>query len=293
MAQDAGPESDWELIVIDNASPSPIAAWLDLSPFLRATVFIENRLGLAYARVRGFYEAKGDILVYVDDDNLLAPDYLRQARSIIDGDCTLGAIGGKSIPRYEVPPPIWFDGLGLDLACRDLGSRSRYASWNGVETALRAYPTFAPIGAGMVIRRAAFSDYLAAAESDSARMSLGRKGADLVSGEDNDMIMTMLERGWRIAYAPTLSLDHIIPAKRLTEDYLARYAYSSNQSWVKVLDMHGIRPWTALSSWTTPLRRAKAYATLGAWRGGPSFIKWRAACGILDGRSSLPRARVT
>lgn len=289
-AQDLAPGL-WELIVVDNASAVPLAGRLDVAGFGAARVVREERLGLTHARIRGFREARGETLVYIDDDNVLDAGYLRLALDALRGDPRLGAVGGRSIPRYEVPPPAWFAGLGIDLACRDLGDRSLFADWTGLAPAERTYPVCAPIGAGMAIRRDAYGAYLEAAGADPVRTALGRRGSDLASGEDNDMILSLLGAGWTVAYLPQLRLEHLIPAGRLRPDYLARYAYSSNRTWVQVLDVHGMRPWPPAAPWSTGLRKARAWLACRAWRGQADRIRWRSACGLIDGRALLgPRA---
>jgi glycosyltransferase involved in cell wall biosynthesis len=287
-AQDLEPTVPWELILVDNASAPPLADWVDLAWHPRARIVVEPRLGLTHARLRSFHESEGEILIYVDDDNVLDPDVLRLSLAALRSDPDLGAIGGKVIARYEAPPPPWFDGLGLDLACRDLGEATIYGAWEP-GSGPRDYPACAPIGAGMAIRREAYADYVAAAETDAVRQGLGRKGADLSSGEDNDMVMTLLEIGWKVAYLPQLRLEHLIPARRLTADYLSQYAYSSNRTWVQVLGLHGIRPWGAIGAWSRGLRKARAYLRQRAWGSPAAYIRWRAACGLIDGRALLPR----
>jgi glycosyltransferase involved in cell wall biosynthesis len=282
---------NWELIIVDNASDPSLHGSIDLSGYGQARIVREERLGLTHARLRGLAEAAGEVLVFVDDDNLLGEDYLRLAAEAISEDRTLGAAGGKSIARYEVPPPPWFDGLGIDLACRDLGETVEYGSWKGVDRADRSYPACAPIGAGLVIRRAVYQAYATEVADSAGRLALGRRGADLASGEDNDMVMTVLELGWRVAYLPELRLEHIIPAGRLERDYLANYAYSSTRTWVRVLDVHGIRPWQPIDPRSLKLRKARAYLTQRAWSGPAPYVRWRGACGQFDGRADVWRSR--
>jgi hypothetical protein len=229
--------------------------------------------------------------VFVDDDNVLDEPYLRRAANAVSGDPTLGAVGGKSIARYETPPPPWFGEVDIDLACRDLGETAQYASWQGNDAAQRTYPACAPIGAGLVIRRDLFAAYATAAEQDPARLALGRRGANLASGEDNDMVMTVLEKGWRVAYLPELRLEHVIPAGRLTRAYLAAYAYSATRTWVLVLDVHGIRPWPAIDPRSVKIRKARAWLRQRAWSGPAAYVRWRGACGQFDGRADLWRAQ--
>lgn len=281
----------WELLIIDNASAEPLSERgdpaLDLSWAPRGRIVREERLGLARARFRSFREAEGALILYIDDDNVLRPDYFRRVIDAFAANPELGAVGGKSLPRYETPPPPWFAELGLSLACRDLGDAPLEARWSG--SGPREYPDCAPIGAGMGIRRAAYAAYVAAAEADAARAALGRRGADLASGEDNDMVLTLLGLGWTVAYRPELVLEHLIPASRLTQAYLERYAYSSMKTWLTVLDVHGIRPWSAIAPWTAPLRKARAWWRLKPWTSPAQRIRWQSARGLFDGRAALGR----
>lgn len=284
-------EGGWELIIVDNASGPPLGGSIDLREFERARIVREERLGLTHARLRGLAEASGEILVFVDDDNLLDETYLSRAAKAMSADGTLGAVGGKSIARYEAQTPPWFDEVNIDLACRDLGETAQYASWEGVDRAQRFYPLCAPIGAGLVIRRNVFAAYASAAAESAGRLGLGRRGADLASGEDNDIVMVVLEQGWRIAYLPGLRLEHVIPAGRLTREYLANYAYSTSRTWVRVLDVHGIRPWSPIDPRSLTFRKARAYLAQRAWSGPAAYVRWRGACGQFDGRADVWRAQ--
>jgi glycosyltransferase involved in cell wall biosynthesis len=277
----------WELLIIDNASEPALDGRVDLAWHSDARIIREPRLGLTHARHRSFHEARGDILVYIDDDNVLDPHYLRLSLDIFDRDPRLGAIGGKALPRWERQPPEWFTELGISLACRDLGDHRIDAKWDEPKSADRSYPHCAPVGAGMGIRRSAYAAYVKAALRDPVRIALGRRGADLSSGEDNDMILSILANGWTVAYLPELRLEHLIPANRLSTPYLERYAQSSNRTWVQVLDVHGMSPWDPVQPWTVPLRKARAWFRERAWRGPVNRIRWRAACGIFEGRSTL------
>ena len=281
------PVDDWEFLLVDNKSDEPLDGRVDLSWHPHARMIREDRAGLTWARLRSYHEAAAPLIVYIDDDNILDPDYLRLALERFEAEPDLGAAGGKSLPVYEVDPPDWFAALGIHLACRDLGDTVLDASWRGVPLAERSYPECAPVGAGMCVRKEAYAAYVEAAASDSVRTALGRSGESLASGEDNDIIMSVLDAGWRVAYLPELSLQHLIPAGRLTPDYLERIAYGSNRTWVLVLNVHGICPWRAIAAWTSPLRKARAFVRLQAWSDAASRIRWRAACGQIDGRALL------
>ena len=226
-------------------------------------------------------------MVYIDDDNVLDPAYLERVIELFRGHPEIGALGGRALPEYEEAPPDWFDDLGMSLGCRDLGDGIQVASWEGVPIEERSYPECAPIGAGLSIRRKAYETYVHSAARDARRTALGRAGESLASGEDNDIVMTLLEEGWSVGYFPSLELTHLIPKERVTPDYLAEMAESSNKTWVMVLGIHDLCPWDPIPSWTVPIRKMRAYVATRAWQSQLSYVRWCGACGLFEGRALL------
>ena len=53
---------------------------------------MNRRFGLTYARLRGIKEASGDLLVFVDDDNVLDPDYLETVQRVAEEKPFLGVL---------------------------------------------------------------------------------------------------------------------------------------------------------------------------------------------------------
>lgn len=268
------PPDRWETVLVDNASSAAVTNGGNGPANLR--IIREPILGLTSARRRGLQESTGEIIVMVDDDNALAPDYLERVLAHFAANPRIGALGGRSVPEFEVEPPAWvreFDDL---LACRDLGSAPLISA---PET--REYPTFAPIGAGMALRRAAVQRWLEDASSGNLP---DRRGTALTSSGDNDIIFTVLRSGWQVGYFPDLTLTHLIPASRLQPDYLARLNRGIQKSWQLVLRRHGASPWSVIAPWTVPLRQAKAWFACRAWSSPAAHIRWQGACGHFEGR---------
>jgi glycosyltransferase involved in cell wall biosynthesis len=276
----------WETLLIDNGSePAVDAAFLSQNAPANLEVTREARIGLAWARRRGLTEARSPIAVFVDDDNLLAPDYLEKVLKLFSQHPRVGALGGRSLPEFERAPAPWQrEFLGL-LALRDLGDASRIAT--GLRppgSAIDEYPVdAAPIGAGMAIRVEAARAWLA--DGTSSVIS-DRSGGSLSSGGDNDIAMSIMKDGWEVGYFPELSLIHLIPGWRLDEDYLARLNRGVQKSWMQVLSKHGANPWPPIPRWTVPLRQVKAWATYRAWSGAAARIRWQGACGHFEGRGT-------
>lgn len=277
---DAG---QWELFVVDNASRAPVSLPPDAPS--QAKVITETQLGLSHARYRGFTEARGEFVVLVDDDNVLDADYLTQVIKLFDAHPRVGVLGGKSRPEFEATPPAWtteFHGL---LALRDLGEQPLIsAGLRPAGSTHNEYPTFAPIGAGMALRRPAWEAWL---RSPTRVRLTDRRGNELTSGGDNDIVFCAMAAGWEVAYYPNLGLTHLIPAARLDADYLARLNESIQQSWMQVLTLHSANPWTSLSPTGAALRKARAWYTHRAWSSPAARVRWHGACGHFAGRVVL------
>ena len=204
----------WELVVIDNASKEPLAGWIDLAWHPHARLIEESVLGQMPARLRGVAESVGDLLVFVDDDNVLSANYLERGIAISEQWPQLGVWGGQQHPEYEEPPPG-------ELALTSVIWRSG-----------RLPATFGPScpgvtelfrGGGMFFRKAVASKWHAAVQQSPTRKRLGRTGSSLASGvgdEDTDLAMTAFDVGLGTGIFHSLILTHLIPARRLTEDYL-------------------------------------------------------------------------
>lgn len=271
----------WEIVLVDNGSHPEITLReiRDVAP-AHLRVVREPKLGLTYARLCGLRETTGPLCAFVDDDNILAPDYLSRATDIFARHPSLGAIGGRIVPEFEQSPAAWQGEFFPLLALRDNGPRAVISEPIASSGGLRRYPAeAAPVGAGMVVRRAALQSWLT--RSDACN---DRQGDELSSAGDNDLVLSILRDGWQVGYFPELSLTHLIPPRRLEAHYLGRLNRGIQKSWMQVLTRHGINPWPSIPGWTVPLRRAKAWLTHQAWRGDAAHVRWQGACGHFEGR---------
>jgi len=276
--------ADWECLVVDNGSnPALQFSALTIDGPKNLRLIRELQPGLTSARRCGFQAGSSEIVVMVDDDNLLAPDYLAKVLAIFKTQPRVGALGGRSLPEFENEPAPWvreFEGL---LACRDLGETPLLTEglFNPV-SGQNEYPVFAPIGAGMAVRRAAVESWLS---EPSAELFPDRCGRELTSGGDNEMVLMAMEAGWEVGYFPELVLTHLIPDARLTRDYLACLNRSIQKSWVQVLQKHNANPWPRIPPWTVPLRQLKAWFVHRAWSSPSAHVRWQGVCGHFEGRA--------
>ncbi|MDO8541026.1 MAG: glycosyltransferase [Opitutaceae bacterium] len=280
---------DWETLLVDNASMPAIASPPPNVGPPNLRIVREPQLGLTSARRRGFREARGEICVFADDDNVLAPDYLEQVVRLFATHSRVGALGGKSVAEFESTPPDWAVEFFPLLALRDPGDEARFArSVRAAGAPRNDFPfDVAPIGAGMAVRREAVQAWV----DESAGSGLpDRRGADLTSGGDNDLVFSILQHGWEVAYFPELSLAHLIPAARLAPEYLGRLNRGIQNSWMQVLTKHDANPWPPIRPWSVTLRQLKAWFAYRAWSSPAARIRWQGACGHFEGRRASPGA---
>jgi len=280
------PATGWETVLVDNASsPALVRADWNADAPANLRLVVEPEPGLSHARRCGFLAGQGDFFVLVDDDNVLAPDYLEETLRLFAAHKKVGMFGGRSTPEFEHTPDPWvreFDNL---IACRDLGPAPQIShGLRNPVTGRNEYPPFAPMGAGMALRRAAAQSWL---EQGNHAALPDRRGGELTSSGDNDIVLAAMTAGWEAAYFPTLHLTHLIPAFRTTRDYLARLNRGIQKSWMQVLARHDANPWPPIPRWTVPLRKFKAWFACRAWSSVAAHIRWQGVCGHFDGLASL------
>lgn len=229
-AQTLNPAS-WELIVIDNNNPEPLQSWLDLSGLPSARIVMEKRQGLTFARWRAIEEARNDLIVFVDDDNVLKSDFLENAIGCMKGRPFLGVAGGRIEGVFERPPSRWVRCFYPYLAIADFRN---HACWGNDA---HVYQQWYPRGSGMVLRRAIAEDYRRQYASDAFRQNLGRHGDHLAGSEDTDLVFHAMDQGCAVGFFPELRVEHLIPPERTTYRYMReliyRTHYSSQQLFIK------------------------------------------------------------
>lgn len=229
------PRTAWELLLVDNASSEPLAPRFDLCWHPHGRHVSEPTVGLTAARLRGIAEARGEVLVFVDDDNVLASDYLERALALADGRPQLGVWGcGAYSPEWEQPPAAelapYLDYLAVRTVAEDRVSSRRYD-----------YAAM-PAGAGLCVRAGIARRYAADVQADPRRRLLGRTGTQLSGCEDFDLGLTAIDLGYAIGVFRDLAMVHLMPRRRVEEDYLLKLVEGHAYSTVMLMALRGDQP---------------------------------------------------
>lgn len=246
------PRAKWELILVDNASAPDKAPRPDLSWHPSARLIQEGQLGLTPARLRGIREAGGDLLVFVDDDNVLDADFLDTTLHVAEEKAFLGSWSGQCRPEFEEPPPEWTRRYWGNLVIREFEKDT----WSN----LPRLPDSMPCGAGLCVRREIAQHYLHLHESGKRAFQFDRAGNSLLSGGDNDLATCACDLGLGVGLISSLKLTHLIPPDRLTGDYLTRLAEGIYFSAVILAHLRCSRQETESYAvrWHEPLRAIRA-----------------------------------
>ena len=209
------PSSAWELLLIDNASSVPLQPDAARPGHPSARVIAEREVGLTAARLRGIDEARAEVLVFVDDDNLLDPSYFARASDLATAWPMLGVWGcGHYSPEWEIAPPAAFSEYIRYLAVH----RAPRDRWSNQPFDYAATPA----GAGLCVRAPVARRYAHSVRTDPRRKLLGRTGGNLAGCEDFDLALTATDLGLGTGVFTELAMTHLMPRSRIEEPYLLR-----------------------------------------------------------------------
>lgn len=200
------PKARWELVIIDNACKDETPELLSRQQWpagWSVRVIREEKLGLSNARNRAILEARGEYLIFIDDDETPDADWLCAYERLIETKKP-DAFGGRIRVLFEDARPAWLqdDLLGF------LGELNRF---DGI-TPLTA-PSTSFYGGNFGFRKSVI-DRVGGFDS-----MLGRKGADNTGGEEVDFYRRVLSAGYKVWWTPEAVIYHRIQAAKLSRRY--------------------------------------------------------------------------
>lgn len=214
---------DWEILVVDNGSTDGSGERvLEFAGTTRLCVRMcsEPRRGVSFARNRALDEARGAILVFVDDDMDCDPGLLEVHVRAFE-DSSVVATGGRIIPllpRFDVSTPRWL----REAFHHDIGGPSgRYDFGDAVREVTRASGIVPPFTGNMGLRREV------ALKAGGFRTDLGwAPDGRRVGAEDIDLMKRMRDGYGRILYLPSAIVRHRLAPHHVTKRYYKNWHLS-------------------------------------------------------------------
>ena len=211
-----------EVILVDNSSLIPLDGLAFVREFIRkmpsVKIIVVAVQGVNYARMAAVSEAKGKYIIYFDYDNEPESNYLQelkklntkypQVAAIGPGHISVDFIDGieKSIESYAY--------MAFQERHEEAIKFSRVCEWDS------CYPS----GTGLCTSALLLKEYINLTKQGRFTMP-GKIGQELCSGEDTQMVMYCISKGYFAGVSPTLLLKHNIPKTRANDKYLQRLVY--------------------------------------------------------------------
>ena len=215
VAEQSASAGEWECVVVNNNSTDDTAEcfekFCETCPNLNIRMVFEANQGLSYARNRGIRESVGEYMAFIDDDEHIAKDFISSYISLFDTMPEAVAAGGPIVAEYPAGAPRWMSRF----------TERPIANTLYLGDKVREFPVGKiPGGGNMALRRSAVKRY------GVFDISLGRKGGNLVGGEESDLFERLQIAGARYFYVPGAVMYHIIIPEKLTDDYFERLSYN-------------------------------------------------------------------
>ncbi len=251
---------EWEVLVVNNNcsddTDEVIARHAEDLPIRR---LFQPEQGLSHARNCAAAAARGELILWTDDDVLVDGEWLAAYAQAAREHPEASFFGGTVNPWFSARPPQWLK-RNLSIFAGAYALRQYGDEIFEIKAAKRL-----PYGANMAMRRSVF---------DTARFdpALGRSGEDLLSGEETGLFDLLLAEGHTGIWVGRARVDHYIPPERLTLRYLKGYYYGSGRSKVR-RELHNHNTQLSrgsqlatkhrkqlLKSWLYSIRRNKLWA---------------------------------
>ncbi len=213
LARVRPPRAAWEFLVIDNgsrdATPEVLASHSWPAGW-NVRVVREEKLGLSNARNRAIAEARGEYIIFMDDDETADPDWLCAFERLIEAEHP-DAFGGRIRVFFEEDiRPSWLSDELLGF----LGELNRADCIAPLtETNTSFY------GGNFGFRRVLIE------QVGSFDAMLGRKGSDNTGGEEVDFYRRLLAAQYKVWWTPEAVIHHRIQAEKLNRGYFRDLHY--------------------------------------------------------------------
>jgi glycosyltransferase involved in cell wall biosynthesis len=203
-----------DLFIVDNNSSDDthrVSADLIATWGPRVHYVLEREPGKSCALNAGVAASHGELIGFLDDDEEIDPGWIETALRAF-ANPHVDFIGGPCAPVWPTDPPEWLPP----------GHTAAVGRVDGGSTPLIFGVTYDGVlmGGNSVVRRSALE------RAGPFRAVLGpRENQRLLSCEDEDMYLRLLDSGAVGWYVPELLVRHYVQPERLTKSYHRRWSF--------------------------------------------------------------------
>lgn len=197
------PDGGAEFIFIDNRSTDGTGRLLAAAAAaLCGTVLSEGRPGKSHALNTAIAAARGDLLVFTDDDTLPDPGWLTGFAKAADAHPDVGIFAGQIRPHWVANVSGWL---------QELTERGLACGCTPAVPPVGPYPHYWVKGGNLMLRRSSLSGR----GFDTEAVNFGSSAA-AIGGEDTKLVHDLLTAGEQIRYVPDACVRHILQPEEST-----------------------------------------------------------------------------
>jgi len=175
-----------------------------------------DSIGLMAARHEGVAAGRGELVSFIDDDELVLPTWLEGVRGCFR-DPTVGLVTGPFLPLFEADQPGWLNSLwvssphGHSMGYLTLLDYGEDESWIDADMVW---------GGNLSIRRTIFYEV-----GGSHPDYLPPPWQAFQGDGEGGLTVRVRAAGYRARYSPACGVLHAVPGERMTLEYLERRAW--------------------------------------------------------------------
>ncbi len=209
----------WEVVLVDNNSKDEtarVAARLAGTLPIPMRYVFEGEQGLSAARNRGVRESLGRYLLFIDDDILVTPRWLRSAWDAFQAS-KADAVGGRIHLDPSVRLPEW-----IDEEMQGFLGHQDYGNHPCVLDGVHRYP----FGGNMGVSRKAFFR-VGGFDPAYGRKGEGKTRRELFKGMETHFFKRLALSGGTIVYEPAMLVYHRVEPHQLRRRYFRRIHFNA------------------------------------------------------------------
>lgn len=197
-------EKDYEVLVVWNREEEP-----PKQEFSKEIRWVQEKTpGISHARNAGARVAKGEILLYIDDDAVADENLVSSMVSAFRNRPDTAVVGGQIFLKLPHPRP-------REVLPGKEGLWSAYqVPYSGYRQVREQYAF--PYGACFAVRKNALM------ELGGFPTAYGRVGEDYGGGEETALCFMVLNRGWKIGIQPKAWVEHRVEPRRFNREHIRK-----------------------------------------------------------------------
>ncbi len=216
---------DWELLIVNNNSTDGTDGVISKhARHLPIRGLFEPRPGKSYALNHAVREAKGEYILWTDDDALVDSNWIAAYADAFERWPEASIFGGPVKAWFRADPPKWLNEQSLKIvstayAIRDFGEGTVELNYRNL-----------PYGVNMAVRTKDQLNY-------AFDTNLGPRPNSELRGEETELLNKMLADGAKGRWVPKAFVRHYIPPERQSLRFLRNYYRGHGEfQWIQIMN---------------------------------------------------------